>query len=115
MLSIQTRTCVVLQSVAAIRSLTLQPGSLAWCRSWLLTAVADYYGACIRLCGVIVCSESSVWAAVLWVIACLCLGTPACCAWVMVRLCRHGTLALQRATHGATAWSGEDGVNAKTH
>lgn len=73
----------------------LKPDSVAWCRSWLITTVADYYGAALALSGVIVASEPP-WQAALWVGGCCLLGTPACCAYVVTRLFRHGTLRLVR-------------------
>ena len=71
----------------------LQLNSLSWCRSWLLTTVADYYGAAFCLCGIILASEPPV-PGVLWVFACCLLGTPGCCGYVFSRLFRHGTLRL---------------------
>lgn len=68
--------------------------SLPWCRSWLLTTVADYYGACFCLCGIILASEP-VMPAVLWCAGCCLLGTPGCCAYVFSRLLRHGSLKLR--------------------
>ena len=67
--------------------------SVDWCRSWLVTTVADYYGASLCLCGVIVASEKH-WQAALWVSGCCLLGTPVCCAYVISRLLRHHTLQL---------------------
>lgn len=72
----------------------LRPNTLAWCRAWLYTTVFDYYGAALCLSGVIIASERPFTAA-LWVAGCCLLGTPACCAWVIARLCRHGTLRLR--------------------
>jgi len=81
--------------------LPLQLNSLSWCRSWLLTTVADYYGAAFCLCGIILASEPPV-PGVLWVLACCLLGTPGCCGYVFSRLLRHGTLRLgtRRGTAG---------------
>ena len=71
----------------------LQPDSVEWCRSWLATTVADYYGAALVVCGVIFASERPP-VAVGWSLGCLLLGTPACCAWTISRLLRYGTLRL---------------------
>ena len=94
-------------SFLALLSLTLwhyplgpfQLDSLAWCRAWLLTTVADYYGACLCLCGVIVASEPLV-PGLLWCAACCFLGTPGCCAYVFGRLLRHGSLQLAQRAPG---------------
>ena len=72
---------------------TPQWDSLTWCRSWLLTTVADYYGACFCLCGIILSSERPLCGA-LWCAGCCLLGTPMCCVYVAKRLLRHGTLRL---------------------
>ena len=76
----------------------MQLDSLAWCSTWLLTTCADYYGAALCLSGVILASERFP-AGPLWVAGCCLLGSPVCCAWVLQRLYRHGTLGL-RDTHG---------------
>jgi len=70
------------------------PNSLAWCRSWLITTVVDYYGAALALCGIIVASETNRVVGIAWSAGCLFLGTPFCCLYVATRLLRHGTLRL---------------------
>ena len=74
--------------------LPLSPNSLQWNAHWLNADAADYYGACFCLCGVIACSEPRGQAACWWAGCCL-LGAPACCLYVSVRLCRHGSLTLR--------------------
>lgn len=70
------------------------PNSLAWCRQWLWTTVADYYGAAFALCGVIIYSEQKRLVGYAWAAGCLFLGTPMCCMYVAMRLLKHGTLKL---------------------
>ena len=70
------------------------PNSLAWCRAWLWTTVADYYGAALALCGVIIATEQRMLMKVLWSCGCLFLGTPFCCFWVAARLLKGGSLKL---------------------
>ncbi len=72
-----------------------RPESVPWMRAWLTVAAAGGYGGVLCFGGVVVASERSTCAAAGWLAACLLLGTPACCVWTVVRLCRHGTLALQ--------------------
>ena len=69
--------------------------SLSWCRSWLLAVLANYYGACVCLCGIILSSETPL-CGVLWCTGCCLVGTPMCCAYLASRLLRHGTLCLAR-------------------
>jgi hypothetical protein len=68
--------------------------SLLWCRAWLWTTVADYYGAALALCGVIIATEQTMAARIGWTCGCLFLGTPFCCIWVGLRLLRGGSLRL---------------------
>lgn len=69
------------------------PNSLDWCRQWLWTTVADYYGAALALCGVILATERRPYNFA-WAAGCLFLGTPVCCFYAAFRLLRHGTLQL---------------------
>ena len=70
-----------------------RPHSVEWLRVWLLATVADYYGAALCLCGVIFATEVPLHG-LLWSVGCCLFGTPCCCAYVMIRLLRHGTLRL---------------------
>jgi len=67
--------------------------SLQWCRSWLYTTIVDYYGACLALCAVILSSEPK-WVGIGWSLGCCFFGAPVCCAWVVLRVLRHGSLRL---------------------
>ena len=87
--------------------------SLAWCRTWLGTTVADYYGAALALCGVIVCTEPKLHGA-----SCPLLQRPACTAhppWVpllrsrsrmgrRLLLPRHAVLLHVGRDPAAAAW-----------
>jgi|EP00908_Phaeocystis_cordata_P009211 hypothetical protein len=85
--------------VLLVRAQAMQPlfplaaESLAWNAEWLTVAAADYYCACLCLCGVIACSEPRG-QAVCWCLGCCVLGAPVCCLYVSARLCRYGSLSL---------------------
>ena len=70
-----------------------QPDSASWCCAWLATTVVDYYGAALCLCGVILANEPRV-VGIAWSLGCCLLGTPVCCAWIVSRLLRKGSLRL---------------------
>ena len=75
----------------------LHTESLAWSNAWLLASVIDYYGTCLCFCGVVVASETSWRSAILWVIACCTVKSPACCLYVFLWLTKEGgTLSLKR-------------------
>lgn len=80
--------------------------ALAWCQAWLLLSVADGWGVCLCLCGIIVASEPPG-QALLWVCGCCLLRTPCCCAFLCVRWMRHRTLRLATAagSGGGCAWA----------
>ena len=58
-----------------------------------MTTIYDYYGAAFCLCSVILSSEKRV-AGILWSLGCCLLGTPVCCAWVVSKLVRGGSLRI---------------------
>ena len=64
----------------------LQTTNLEWLQSWLWMTVLDYYGACLPFCAVIIANESSLQGGILWSTACLLLGSPFCCLWLVLRL-----------------------------
>ena len=70
-----------------------QPDDAAWCSAWLFTTVGDYYVSTFCLCGVILWTDGAVYGTA-WTLACCLLGSPSACAWVILRLCKHRTLAL---------------------
>jgi hypothetical protein len=71
--------------------------SLEWSNAWLIATVIDYYGACICFCGVVLSSEPSWRVGGAWVAAFFLLGSPMCCAWVLVWLFKGGgNLRLER-------------------
>lgn len=75
----------------------LQTDSLEWSNGWLLATVIDYYGTCLCFCGVVVASEDTWRSAILWVIACCIVKSPACCLYVFLWLTKEGgTLRLKR-------------------
>lgn len=59
---------------------------VAWLQAWLYMTVLDYYGACIPFCAVILANEASMTSGVLWSLACIFLGSPFCCLWMVLRL-----------------------------
>lgn len=93
----------VLLGVACLTTLTItfrrhplfpfRPSELAWCRAWLATTVADYYGAALPLCGVIVATSPTLAEGLTWSMGVLVLGSPVACAWAARRLLMLGTLA----------------------
>jgi len=85
---------LLMKTQASQPLLPLASGSLEWSTSWLTAAAADYYGACLCLCGVIACSEPRG-QAVCWALGCCFLGAPVCCLYVTARLTRYGTLELR--------------------
>jgi hypothetical protein len=62
--------------------------------AWLLAAAADGVGARLCLCAIVAASERPC-AAVVWVALCLVGGTPAMGSYLLLRLLRHGTIALR--------------------
>ena len=82
------------------RTLYVQPlfplltGDPVWASTWLLTTVADYYVSTLCFCGVVMHTEPSRIRGLLWCTAFCLLGSPWCCLWVVLRLCKHGTLEL---------------------
>jgi len=78
----------------------LQTDSLEWSNTWLLTTVVDFYGACLCLCGVILCTEQSWSAGVGWCVGCCLLGSPVCCIWVLWKVWQGKTLQLQPSSRG---------------
>lgn len=73
--------------------LPLRPSDLAWCRAWLAATVADYYGAALPLCGVIVATSPTLAEGLTWSAGVLVLGSPVACGWAARRLLLRGTLA----------------------
>ena len=67
-----------------------QTDSLEWCRTWLVTTVLDYYGACLCFCGVVLASEDSWSRGLAWVAGFCLLGPPVCCVWILLWLWRGG-------------------------
>jgi hypothetical protein len=61
-------------------------GNIEWVRAWLWMTVLDYYGACIPFCAIIIANETSLQTGFLWSAACLLLGSPFCCLWLVLRL-----------------------------
>ena len=59
---------------------------LEWLQAWLYMTVLDYYGVCVPFCAVIFANEETVLASLLWSGACLFLGSPFCCLWMVLRL-----------------------------
>lgn len=94
-------------STAIILTCTSQPlfpfqsDNLEWNNAWLIATVIDYYGACFCLCGVILSTEENLLVGALWSLGCCLLGSPICCLWILVRLCRYGLggLRLQNNTN----------------
>lgn len=79
----------------------LQTNDLEWSNAWLLETVIDYYGTCLCFCGVVVASEDTWRSAILWVIACLTVKSPACCLYVFLWLTKEGgSLRLERRSKG---------------
>ena len=79
----------------------IQSDNLEWNNAWLIATVIDYYGACLCLCGVILGTEQNWISGILWSLGCCLLGSPVCCIWIIVRLCKHGSLCLQDDTKRA--------------
>lgn len=84
---------LLLKTLRAFPLVPPSPNSLEWCRSWLWTTVADYYGAALAICGVILSTERPPYSFA-WAAGCLFLGTPVCCFYAAFRLLRHGSLRL---------------------
>mmetsp|Transcript_12152 Transcript_12152/g.35567 ORF Transcript_12152/g.35567 Transcript_12152/m.35567 type:complete len:122 (-) Transcript_12152:1899-2264(-) len=81
----------------------LNTESLEWSNAWLSATVVDFYGACLCFCGVVISSERSWIAAVLWTLGFCLLGSPVCCAWVLIWLWKGGgTLRLERTQESFT-------------
>ena len=79
----------------------IQSGSLEWNRTWLITTVIDYYGACLCFCGVVLSTEISWARGLAWVTGFCLLGSPVCCFWVLLWLFRGGgSLKLERQRDG---------------
>lgn len=75
----------------------IQYDSLEWNRTWLVSTVVDYYGACLCFCGVVLSTETSWVRGSAWVAGFCLLGSPMCCLWVLLWLFREGgTLRLER-------------------
>ena len=68
----------------------IQYDSLEWNRTWLITTVMDYYGACLCFCGVVLSTETSWVTGLAWVGGFCLFGSPVCCVWVLVWLLREG-------------------------
>mmetsp|Transcript_37772 Transcript_37772/g.43145 ORF Transcript_37772/g.43145 Transcript_37772/m.43145 type:complete len:132 (-) Transcript_37772:250-645(-) len=62
-----------------------QIDSLEWSSTWLLATVVDYYGSTLCLCGIIIATETSWIAKVLWPLGCCTLGSPICCLWILYK------------------------------
>ena len=77
---------LLIKTLCAYPLIPPSPNSLLWCRAWLWTTVADYYGAALALCGIIVATEQAIKWRVAWCLGCLLGGTPFCCFWVAQRL-----------------------------
>jgi len=92
-------TALLLRTLKSFPLIPPSPSSLLWCRSWLWTTVADYYGAALALSGIIISTDPN-WRGFAWAAGCLLLGTPICCMYVASRLLRHGTLRLAYKTGG---------------
>eukprot|EP00923_Selenidium_pygospionis_P010011 GHVN01017298.1.p1 GENE.GHVN01017298.1~~GHVN01017298.1.p1 ORF type:complete len:119 (-),score=14.58 GHVN01017298.1:117-473(-) len=61
-----------------------------WASAWLKMSVVDYYAATLCLSGIVVSSEASLFWGLIWVLAFCVVGSPACCLWVVLWLCRGG-------------------------
>ena len=63
-----------------------------WLRAWLVMTVADYYGAALALCAVVVAdvgvADVGVGEGLAWSAAFCVLGAPACCAYAVRRAWR---------------------------
>ena len=85
-----------------------QPDNAEWAFTWLLTTTGDYYTSTLCLCGMIIASDG-VWEGLAWSAACCLLGGPMSCAWVVLRLRNHGTIALLVGTHRKGLLLSDDG------
>jgi hypothetical protein len=75
----------------------IQYDSLDWNKTWLMTTVIDYYGACFCFCGVVLSTEVSWSRGLAWIAGFCLLGSPVCCVWVLIWLWREGgSLRLER-------------------
>ena len=86
-------TVLLVRTLAKFPLIPPSPGSLAWNAAWLWTTIADYYGAALALCGIIVASETRR-DGILWSLGVLLLGCPFACFYLISRLLRTGTLSL---------------------
>ena len=73
-----------------------QTDDLDWANAWLMATVIDYYGSTLCYAGVVMASEDTWWAGILWVVGFLLLGSPVCCAWAFLRMARTGSLRIQK-------------------
>jgi len=71
----------------------LQLEDTDWGQQWLLTLVIDYYTLALCIVGVLFATEHCCIAGV-WSLLILGLGAPFACAYMVVRVCRHGNLSL---------------------
>lgn len=86
----------------------LNPSSLDWNNRWLVATVIDYYGACLCFCGVVLSTEPTWLRGIAWVLGCSLLGSPVCCAWVLLTLYQGGSLRLEKRirSHGDEGMAG---------
>ena len=87
-------TVILTKTLMAYPMLPFQPNDADWSYNWLITTIADYYGAALCLCGIAIASERELAHGLLWSAGFCLLGTPVCCAWVVSRLVRHGSLRM---------------------
>ena len=57
---------LLVKTLRAFPLIPPSPNSLLWCRTWLFTTVADYYGAALALCAVIVATEPKMMLKISW-------------------------------------------------
>jgi len=72
----------------------LQTESAGWASQWLLTWVVNYYLAAFCVCGIVIASESWVVGIAVSLVI-LVLGAPFACAYLVYRVTRTRTLALE--------------------
>ena len=68
----------------------IQYDSLESNKTWLITTVMDYYGACLCFCGVVLSTETSWVTGLAWVTGFCLFGSPVCCIWMLLWLVRGG-------------------------
>jgi len=74
----------------------LDTENLDWSNAWLATTVIDFYGSTLCFIGVVVSSETTWTAGILWSLGFCLLGSPISCLWIMLWLWNgRGSLRLQ--------------------